>query len=50
MHWTAATGTWYQIQSYHDGEEADQNVNLIVAYCLVSHMLQISILLLTWIS
>ncbi|EUC35818.1 hypothetical protein COCCADRAFT_2977 [Bipolaris zeicola 26-R-13] len=36
MHWTAATGTWYQIEAYHDGEEADQNVNLIVAYCLLT--------------
>jgi hypothetical protein len=39
MHWTAAMGTWYQIEGYHDGQELDKNTNLIVAYCLVSFVL-----------
>ncbi|KAF2013741.1 hypothetical protein BU24DRAFT_483539 [Aaosphaeria arxii CBS 175.79] len=34
MHWTAAAGTSYKIQGYHNGPGNARNVNLIIAVCL----------------
>ena len=36
MHWTAAAGTWYELQGYHEGPGQQRNVTLIIALCLVS--------------
>jgi NO-binding membrane sensor protein with MHYT domain len=36
MHWTAAAGTWYEIQGYHKERGQERNINLIIALCLVS--------------
>jgi NO-binding membrane sensor protein with MHYT domain len=38
MHWTAAAGTYYEIQGYHEGSDQQRNVNLIIALCLVSQV------------
>ncbi|KAL5120503.1 hypothetical protein ACEQ8H_001521 [Pleosporales sp. CAS-2024a] len=35
MHWTAAAGTWYELQGYHYGRSRQsRNTNLIIALCL----------------
>lgn len=34
MHWTAATGTSYELRGYHVGPSQARNINLIIAVCL----------------
>ncbi|KAF2117752.1 hypothetical protein BDV96DRAFT_644093 [Lophiotrema nucula] len=34
MHWTAAAGTVYELQGYHNGPSGGRNTNLIIAVCL----------------
>jgi NO-binding membrane sensor protein with MHYT domain len=39
MHWTAAAGTWYELQGYHVGPGQQRNITLIIALCLVGSLL-----------
>jgi NO-binding membrane sensor protein with MHYT domain len=36
MHWTAASGTQYEVKGYHEGSSNQRNITLIIAICLVS--------------